>query len=149
MKGFDMKKVIVIVLLGLVAFSGCATNNGPEYDGNSYNQIKRYEIGTVTSSRFVVIKDNGTGTFLGALIGAVLGSTVGRASGTTLAMLGGGLAGSYAGKEIGKANALELSVHLDSGDNIVVVTKGKDIRVGDRVKIIKEGNKVEQVYKVN
>jgi outer membrane lipoprotein SlyB len=143
-----MIKIASIVVASLLAFSGCATNEGPTYDGNSYSQIKKYEIGIVTQDRPVVISDDGTGKFLGALVGAVLGSTVGGGDGKSLAMLGGGLAGYYAGNEIGKANGDELTVKLDNGNNIVVVVKGKHLEVGDRVKIIRDGNKVAQVDKV-
>ncbi len=79
------------------------------------------------------------------LIGAVLGSTVGGGSGSTLAMLGGGVAGHYAGKEVGKANGDELTVKLENAETVIVVVKGKHFKVGDRVKIIKDGNKVAQV----
>jgi outer membrane lipoprotein SlyB len=144
-----MKKLASIVVGASLLISGCATNQGPEYSGKDYNQIKHYEIGRVVGVRPVVITDSGAGTFLGALIGTVLGSTVGRGSGTTLAMLGGGLAGSYAGSEIAKANASELTVELDSGDNIVVVVKGKHIVTGDRVKIIKDGNRASEVSKID
>ncbi|EQB40380.1 hypothetical protein M947_00865 [Sulfurimonas hongkongensis] len=143
-------RVFYMSVLSLFLLVGCATNKGPLYDGSSYKQMKRIEIGRVIKQRPVVISDNGTGTFLGAVVGAVLGSTVGRGSGTTLAMLGGGLAGGYAGKEIGKANGAELTVELESGEMVVVVVKGSDfIAVGDRVKIIKDGNKVAQVDKIS
>jgi outer membrane lipoprotein SlyB len=144
-----MKRVLSASLAVLFFLSGCATNSGPEYSGSSYNRIKTYEIGTVKDIRPVVISDNGTGTFLGALIGGVLGSTMGGGRGTTLTTLAGGLIGSYAGKEINKANASELSVMLDDGRNIVVVVKGNNYKVGDRVKIVKEGGKVDQVYVIN
>jgi outer membrane lipoprotein SlyB len=144
-----MKKSIYSLVVVAMLFGGCATNTGPEYDGNSYNQIKRYDLGTVIESRPVVISDSGSGKFLGALIGAVVGSTMGRASGKTLATLGGGLAGAYVGNEVGKANASELTVELDNGDNIVVIAKGKEIYAGDRVKIIKDGNRVAEVRRVD
>jgi len=145
-----MKKIFLTTLVVITLFvSGCATTEGPEYSGATYQEIKTYEIGTVQDVRHVVISDNGTGTFVGALVGAVLGSTVGRGNGSALATLAGGLGGAYAGSQINKANAQELSVKLDDGRNIVVVAKGKQFMVGDRVKIIKEGNKVDQVYKIN
>lgn len=144
-----MKKLISVSIVALMLLSGCATNKGPEYSGTDYNQVKRYETGVVTEARPVVISDDGSGKFLGAVIGAVLGSTMGRAEGRTLATLGGGLAGGYAGNEIGKANGVELTVELDSGENIVVVAKGNNIVAGDRVKIIKNGSKIEQVYKID
>lgn len=144
-----MKKIISASAVLLLLLSGCATNKGPEYSGNDYNQVKRYETGEVLDAKPVVISDDGSGKFLGAIIGAVLGSTMGRAEGRTLATLGGGLAGGYAGNEIGKANGVELTVKLDSGDNIVVVAKGNNIVAGDRVKIIRNGSKIEQVYKID
>jgi len=143
-----MKKSIYIIFASILLFSGCATNTGPEYDGKNYNQIKKYEIGTVIKSRPVVITDDGSGKFFGALVGTVLGSLVGRSSGKTLAMLGGGIGGYYAGGEIAKANGEELTVELDNGENIVVVIKGNRFNAGDRVKIIKDGNKVAEVDKI-
>ena len=144
-----MKKLVYLSVTALLLLSGCANHGGVEYSGKDYNQIKRYDIGVVVEARPVVISDDGTGSFLGAIIGAVVGSTMGRASGRTLATLGGGLVGGYAGNQIAKANAMELSVALDNGDNIVVVTKGTEIVAGDRIKIIKDGSKVAQVYKID
>ena len=144
-----MKKVVYITMVSLLAFSGCATNGGPEYDGNSYNQIKQQELGTVVHARPVIISDSGSGKFLGAIVGAVIGSTMGGGRGTRLTTLGGGLLGGYAGNEINKANAYELTVKLDAGNTIVVVAKGKGYRVGDRVQIVRDGNRVAQVYRVN
>ena len=145
-----MKKVLVASsLTAMLILTGCATNSGPEYSGGSYQQIKTYEIGTVQSIRPVVISDNGTGTFIGAIVGTVLGSMVGQGRGSTLATLAGGLGGAYAGSQIEKANASELSVKLDDGRDVVVVVKGKNFLVGDRVKIIKDGNRADQVYRIN
>ncbi len=142
-------KIISIGLASALMFGGCATNEGPEYDGSSYQQIKRYDIGTVLKDRPVVISDDGSGKLFGTIIGAVLGSTMGGGSGKALMALGGGVAGYYAGKEIGKANGDELTVKLENGSTIVIVVKGKHIKVGDKIKIIKDGNKVAQVEKIN
>ena len=145
-----MKKfLLTLSLIMTLVFTGCATSGGPEYSGATYQEIKTYEIGTVESVRPVVITDDGAGTFVGALVGAVLGSTVGRGNGNTLATLAGGLGGAYVGSQVQKANAQELSVKLDNGQNVVVVAKGKQFMVGDRVKIIKDGNRVDQVYRIN
>lgn len=145
----SLTKAAAAPLLAVSLMTGCATNQGPEYDGSSYNQIKQFEIGTVVAERPVVVKDDGMGTFLGALIGTVVGSTMGGGRGTTLMALGGGLAGGYAGSEIGKANAEELTVELDYGEVVVIVVKGMDTyHVGDRIKIIKDGNRVAAVEKL-
>jgi outer membrane lipoprotein SlyB len=141
-----IKKILLSsCITSLLVFSGCATNQGPEYDGNSYAQIKTIETGVVIKNKPVVISDNGTGKFLGAIIGAVVGSTFGSGNGSTLMALGGGVGGYYAGKEVGKANGNELTVELDDGRTVVVVVKGNKFKTGDRVEIIKDGNKVAQV----
>ncbi|MEN4052659.1 MULTISPECIES: glycine zipper 2TM domain-containing protein [Sulfurimonas] len=145
-----MKEIILAsVSVFALIFSGCATTNGPEYSGSSYRNIKIYETGTIQSVRPVVISDSGSGTFIGAIIGTVLGSTMGGGRGTALTTLAGGLGGAYVGSQVAKANASELSVLLDDGREIIVVVKGKNFLVGDRVKIIKDGNRVDQVYRIN
>lgn len=144
-----MKKIIYVSVATLLLLSGCATSGVPEYSGHDYNQIKKYDTGRVVEAKPVVISDDGTGTFLGAIIGGVVGSTMGRGAGNTLATLGGGLVGGYAGNQVGKANAMELTVDLDNGEHVVVVAKGVDIHTGDRVRIVKDGSKASQVYKIN
>ena len=140
-----IKKILISSSLAMLLLSGCATNEGPEYDGSSYKQIKKYEIGTVVSNKPIVISDDGSGSFFGMIIGAVIGSTFGSGAGSTLAALGGGVAGHYAGKEVGKANGAELTVRLDTGENIIVVVKGKGFEVDKKIQIIRSGGKVEQV----
>lgn len=148
-----MKKSILLVitaaLLWIPMMNGCATNKGPEYDGNSYDSMKRIQLGTVISERPVVVKDDGLGTFIGAISGVVLGSFVGGGRASSLGALGGGLAGAYAGSEAGKANAQELTVELNDGEVVVIVVKGDNLyKSGDRIKIIKDGNKVANVEKL-
>lgn len=148
-----MKKSILMAGALIAAmvplFSGCATNKGPEYDANSYRQIKRYVVGTVIAERPVVVKDDGKGTFIGALVGTVLGSMTGGGRGSTLMALGGGLGGAYAGSEIGKANAEELTIELDNYEVVIIVVKGDNTyEVGDRIKIIKDGNRVASVERL-
>ena len=144
-----MKHLLLSSFVAGLLLTGCATNEGPEYDGTNYAQVKQYEIGTVLKDRLVVISDDGSGKLFGMIIGAVLGSTIGSGNGNTLATLGGGVAGYYAGKEIGKANGDELTVKLESGQNIVIVVKGKHLTVGDEIKIIRDGSKVAEVKKIN
>ena len=143
-----MKKTVVSVLTGMMLLSGCATNEGPEYSGTNYDQIKHYEIGVITQERPVVITDDGSGAFFGAIVGAVLGSTIGSGNGSTLAALAGGVGGYYAGKEIGKANGDELTVKLENGQSVVIVVKGKHLTIGDKIKIIRDGSKIAQVDKI-
>jgi len=140
-----IKKILISSSIAALLLAGCATNDGPEYDGKSYQQIKRYEFGTIIKNKPIVISDDGSGSFLGMIIGAVIGSTFGSNAGSALASLGGGIAGHYAGKEVGKANGSELTVRLDSGENVIVVIKGDGFDIGKRIQIIRSGGKVEQV----
>ena len=140
-----MKIFLSITLLTSLFFSGCATRGLQEMDADSVNYEMSYQVGIVKRIKPVVIKDNGTGTFLGAITGAVLGSLIGKGRGNTLATLGGGLGGAYAGNQLNKANAQELSVALNSGRNVVVIAKGKSFYVGQRVRVVKHDG---QVYSV-
>lgn len=144
-----LKQIFISMSVLILLLSGCSTNNGPEYDADSYNQIKRVQTGVVIKTRPITIKDDGSGKFIGAIVGAVVGSTVGSNTGTRLATVGGGLLGGFAGSEIGKANASELTIELDNGETVVVVAKVLDIVAGDRVRIIKDGNKAATVDRID
>lgn len=147
-----MKKLIISAVtasLLIVGMNGCTKSGVPEYEGSSYDQIKRFEIGTVLSIRPVVVKDEGLGSMIGTIAGVVLGSFIGGGRASALGTLGGGLAGAYVGSEAGKANAQELTVELDYGEEAVIVVKGENLYVeGDRIRIIKDGNKVASVEKL-
>lgn len=140
-----MKKFLVAVLAGSLFFSGCATRGLQEMDANSVNYEMSYQVGIVKHIKPVVVKDNGAGTFIGAITGAILGSLIGKGKGSTLATLGGGLGGAYVGNQIGKANAQELSVALNNGGNVVVLAKGKIFHVGQQVRIVKHNGRVYSV----
>jgi len=140
-----MKNFLVTVLVGSLFLGGCAARGVNEVDPNAVNYELSYQVGTIESIKPVVIKDNGTGTFVGALTGAVLGSLVGKGRGNTLATLGGGLGGAYAGNQLGKANALELSVLLEDGRRIVVIAKGKNFYKGQRIRVVKHAGRVYSV----
>lgn len=147
-----IKKIFISTSLALLLFSGCTTNNGPEYDGKTYQQIKTSELGIIVQSRPVVISDTGTGRNTGVVLGSVAGTAAGYNSGNWLVSLGatvlGGLAGGVVGSEAGKSDGLELTVELDDARRIIIVVKRDDLVAGDRVEIIKNRGKVEQVNKV-
>ncbi len=140
-----MKKFITVIAVAGLFFTGCATRGLQEMDASSVNYEMSYQVGVVEHIKPVVIKDNGTGTFIGALSGVVLGSLVGQGKGNTLATLAGGLGGTYAGSELGKANAQELSVALDNGGHVVVIAKGNMFQEGERVRIVKHDGRVYSV----
>ncbi len=136
---------IIIMSMTLLTVSACATRGVNEVGPDSTSYLMHYEDGRVAEIKSVVIKDDGTGGFLGAITGAVLGSTMGRGRGSALATLGGGLLGAYAGNEIAKANAQELTVDLNNGDSVVVIAKGQQFSVGQHVRIVLENGNVVSV----
>ena len=144
-----MKSLMIGLVVSGLVLGGCATgglhSGVHEVDSDAVHYELTYQRGTVESIKPVVVKDNGTGMFLGAITGAVLGSLVGDGRGRTLATLAGGLGGAYAGNEIGKANALELSVKLDDGRRVVVIVKGKNFYKGERVRIVKRNGRIYSV----
>jgi outer membrane lipoprotein SlyB len=145
MKGLLFSAIAITALL----LSGCARQQGPTYEGRTYSQIKEVRDGEVIAHRYVIVKDEGGGTFIGALVGTVLGSTMGSGRGKRLTTVGGAILGGVIGSEAGKANAEELTVALDNGRTVVVVVKGDSrFLVGDRVRIIKDGNCAASVQRL-
>lgn len=142
-----MKLFKILIFAAVIIFSGCAQQGAIEVGPNATDYVMNFETGRVIAIRPVVIKDNGTGTFIGAITGAVLGSMIGRGNGTTLATLAGGLGGAYAGNQLGKANAQELTIQLSRNHrDVVAVVKGQEFYVGERVRIVKKyGRRISSV----
>ena len=143
-----MKKRTVIfsaVATVMIGFSGCATQGLPTVEPSATRQVASYDVGTIQSIRYVAVKDNGVGTLVGAGIGAVLGHMVGKGHGRDLATLGGGLAGAYVGNQVAAANAQELTVRLSNGRHVVVISKGTQFQVGQRVRIVRQGDRIVSV----
>ena len=139
------------IFLVIVAFflTGCTQMyNSNEVSIAETNQALTYQTGVVEDTKKVIIKDDGSGTLIGAYSGAVLGSMVGGGRGNILSTLIGGLTGAFAGYEADKANGEELFIKLDNGKNIVVIVKGVKIKKGDRVRIIKNGYRIVRVEKL-
>ena len=143
-----MKKILFSLGIVGIIFSGCTKMyNSNEVSLSDLNRVYTYKSGIVTKVRGVVIRDDGSGSMIGVVAGTVLGSFLGKGKGNTLATLAGGLTGVYAGNELGKANGKELYIHLDDGREIVTIVKGVEINVGDKVRVIMDGNRIIRVEK--
>jgi outer membrane lipoprotein SlyB len=141
-----MKNYLAAISVGIMLIlGGCAASGVPVLEADASKYILTAESGLITDVKAVVLKDSGGGGAIGGISGAVIGSTMGGGRGSALTMLAGGLVGLYAGSEIGKSNAQELSVSLDTKQEVIVVSKGTDFTVGQRVKIIKRNG---QIYNV-
>jgi len=145
-----MKKYLLGLGIVAILLSGCTQMyNSNEVSLANTNEVLSYETGTVTDVKMVIIKDDGSGTMVGAYSGAILGSLFGGGRGNILSTLIGGLTGAYAGNKLDKANAQELFVKLDNGKNIVVIAKGVKIKKGDKVRLIMNGYRVVRVEKID
>jgi len=143
-----MKKFLLSIGIIALIFNGCAKmHNSNEVSLSDVNRIYTYKSGVVTKVRGVVIRDDGSGAMIGAMTGTVLGSLVGKGKGNVLATLVGGVSGFYVGNELGKANAKELYIRLDDGREIVTIVRGANINVGDKVRIVIDGNRIIRVEK--
>lgn len=140
-----MKLIAAAVCSSIIMLSGCTQAGVPLLDADASKYELTSQSGVITDVRAVVVKDEGGGGVLGAVVGTVLGSTMGGGRGTILTMLGGGLIGAYAGNEVGKSNAQELSVTLDNQQEVVVVSKGTQFTMGQRVKIVKRNGRIYNV----
>lgn len=144
-KGDKMKIVAAVAFTSMLILGGCAQSGVAEVDADASKYMLTSQSGVITDIKPVVVKDSGGGGAIGGISGAVIGSTMGGGRGSVLTMLAGGLVGLYAGNEIGKSNAQELSVTLDDKQEVIVISKGTEFGVGQRVKIIKRNG---QIYNV-
>jgi len=141
-------KLLAILSAFLFILSGCTQMyNSNEVSLANTNEILTYKTGVVEDVKYVTLKDDGSGTMIGAMTGVVLGSLFGKGKGNVLSTLLGGLGGAYVGTELDKANGEELFIRLDDGRNIVIIAKGVNIKRGDRVRIIMNGSEVVRVEK--
>jgi len=144
-----MKSKIFLIALTFI-LSGCSQlYNSNEVSINNTDEVLTYQTGIVQGVKKVIIKDNGSGTMIGAMSGTVLGSLFGNGKGNVLSTLIGGLTGALAGEEMDKANGEELFIKLDNGKNIVVIVKGVNVVKGEKVRIIKNGYRIVRVEVVN
>ncbi|MCX6074057.1 MAG: glycine zipper 2TM domain-containing protein [Campylobacterales bacterium] len=141
-----MKSVLVAFSTSIVLIlTGCATSGAPEVEADALHYELSYQVGVITDIKPVVVKDTGNGGLLGTVVGGILGSMIGNGRGSTLGFLGGGLIGMYVGNEAGKSNAQELSVALDNNQDVIVLSKGNEFMIGQRIKIVKRNGRVYNV----
>jgi len=140
-----MKILATVAFASMIMLGGCAQSGVPVVESDASKYMLTAQSGVITDVKGVVVKDSGGGAAIGGISGAVIGSTMGGGRGSVLTMLAGGLVGLYAGNEIGKSNAQELSVTLDDKQEVIVISKGTEFGIGQRVKIIKRNG---QIYNV-
>lgn len=136
--------IVVSVGISAVALGGCTPQTGvSSFSQNEAGQVAQVQFGQVTAIRQVDIQPGQTrlGTAVGGSLGAIGGSQIGS---STAANIAGGVTGAVVGGAVGSAiqgssrtAGIEITIHLDSGDDVAVVQPGdpRDFRVGDRVRL--------------
>lgn len=146
---------IILLVIMAVYLTGCASSrSGQVYSRDHARKAQTVETGTVESVKEVVIEGTKTpiGTAAGGVAGGVLGSTVGAGSGRKIATVIGAIAGAAAGtmaeEGITRKPGLEIIVHKDNGQTIVIVQEADvPILAGDRVRIITAADGTTRVSK--
>lgn len=136
------------IIASAALLSACTPQPSPDsFSRTETMRPQTVENGTLQNIRPVNIRPGETrlGMATGAVLGGLAGSQIG---GGTAANVAGGVAGAVAGGALGSAlqgsqntAGLELTVRLDSGQTIAIVQPGSpnDFRVGDRVRVIGNG----------
>jgi outer membrane lipoprotein SlyB len=123
--------------------------SGNVYGPSNALQAQNVATGTVTNVRTVEIRSapGNSDRVIGAIAGGSLGSYAGNelGDGNTLATgagaLLGALAGDAAARRVNRIPAQEWTVNLDRGGTIAVVQNDTQLFVGQRVRVINDGNR--------
>ncbi len=133
------------VVVASAIVSGCAsTSSGSVYSSAQARGEQTVRMGVVESVRQVTIEGSksGVGTLAGGAVGGVAGSNIGGGSrgsaiGTILGAVAGGVAGNAIEQGTTKAQGLEITVKLDSGELRAVTQEADEaFRPGERVRLL-------------
>lgn len=149
------KNIVTALLLSLfLALAGCASQGGSDYSNPQERRAMTVRRGTVSDVRVVRTSNSstGVGAVAGGAVGGVLGRYIGGGSARAIGAVGGALGGAAAGAGAEKAlrdhNALELTIKLDSGQEIVVVQDPDEtFKPGDRVRVLSSSDGTTRVQR--
>lgn len=132
----------------LANLAGCASSKaGDVYSRDEARRVMTFREGTLVGIKEVKLEGtkSNIGTGAGAVIGGVAGSGVGQGKGAIVgAVLGavvGGIAGAASEEGLTREKALELTVKLDNGENLIIVQGIGDDKfvAGERVRVVNSG----------
>ncbi|MBI4623930.1 MAG: hypothetical protein HY736_12030 [Verrucomicrobia bacterium] len=136
----NTKLIGLAVLIGAF-ITGCTLPSSSRVvSRRQVGQMQRIEYGSVQKVSNVVVEgERGQiGMYGGGLTGAAAGGAAGQGVGRDLARAGGAVVGAVAGQAVEEAvtrkPALEMTIKLDSGSEVVVTQEAPPaFAVGDRV----------------
>lgn len=131
-----------------LALAGCASGLGANsYERGTVGAVSRVVEGTVVASRPIVIEASNTGTTVGtatgAAIGGIAGSQIGggsdeRAIAGIVGAVAGGVIGNAVGKSSTKQPGFAYTVRLRSSGELITITQGGDIAIGNGTPVFVE-----------
>lgn len=137
--------------VSLIAFGLLLTGCGNDYSGDKVlpqeaGAIKNVTYGIISKIDYVSIENNknkagtavgaGAGALVGGVVGHMLGGSKGALVGAGLGAAGGGAAGYGVTKNKKYDRVPSYTVHLENGNDIVIVQGGTLFSVGQRVQIV-------------
>ncbi len=140
-------RAVGVCLLMAAILPGCASRGGQTYNDRDIRRVQTAQYGTIADVTEVQVEDDPTlfGPVVGGVAGGVLGSVFGSGAGKVLTTLGGAAGGALFGGLVESSarsySATQLTIDLESGENIVIV-QGNDeyFAKGDPVRVILLGN---------
>jgi len=154
-----MKAICIAVLLTLMSMlllPGCASSlKGDVYSRDEAQKAMAFRWATVRETKPVVIQGDRTekGALAGAVIGGLAGAGTTHSSSqglvTAVGAVAGAIAGQMAEEKMTRAQGLEITVHTDDGEDLVLVQevdKTDDFASGDRVKVISDNGKMRVAH---
>ncbi|HSD39920.1 MAG TPA: glycine zipper 2TM domain-containing protein [Rhodocyclaceae bacterium] len=137
--------LLSICTIGLMlSTAACVSSKaGDVYTREEARRVITFREGVLVSIKEVKLEGtkSAVGAGAGAVIGGVAGSAVGQGKGSVVAaVLGavaGGVTGAAAEEGLTREKALELTVRLDNGENLIIVQGiGDDkFKEGERVRV--------------
>jgi outer membrane lipoprotein SlyB len=128
--------------------AGCVSSKaGDVYSRDEARRVMTFREGVLVGIKEVKLEGtkSGVGTGAGAIAGGVAGSAVGEGKGAIIgAVVGavvGGITGAAAEEGLTREKALELTVKLDNGENLIIVQGIGDDKfvAGERVRVVNSG----------
>lgn len=142
--------LFTITLISSLGLTGCANDlDADTYSRDQVRQVATVETGTIKSLKLVKISGEenwiggGTSAVLGGAAGSLAGGGNGHIVSAVIGAVAGGLLGEITQEGLTKAKGVEITIQKNTGQEISIVQQVEQdqvFRVGDKVRILQEGN---------
>jgi len=136
---------IIITLSALLSACTTAPNSDNKPGTMKKTTVLQVQTGTISEVKKVSVADPASNSGFLRTTGSIAGSILGAGSyaGSIIGSMIGGAAGRSADKNLSIKPALEISLLLESGENVIVTQLASEtstFKKGDKVKLVKNEN---------